>query len=124
VQARRFDFGRFFETIAEDDLGSPVSRDLIFKTKTRLENDDIELLTILAPETYQRTVDNVLAGKEMGEGAADLTLQDDEQDLMLTGVTWRRRFGDDGEWANRVYVRERDKLSSEGEANVDLVPDG
>src|SRR5690606_14869416 len=52
------------------------------------------------------------------------TLQDDEQDLMLTGVTWRRRFGDDGEWTNRVYFRESDKVSSEGEANHDLVPDG
>ena len=98
VQARRFDFGKFFETIEEDDLGSPVSSDLIFKTKTRLENGDIEFLAIVAPETYERTVDNVLAGKEKGEGAADLTLQDDEQDLMLTGVTWRRRFGNDGEW--------------------------
>jgi len=124
VQARRFDFGKFFETIEEDDLGSPVSSDLIFKTKTRLENDDIEFLAIFAPETYERTVDNVLAAKEKGEGAEDLTLQDDEQDLMLTGVTWRRRFGDDGEWTNRVYFRESDKVSSEGEANHDLVPDG
>jgi len=40
VQARRFDFGKFFETIEEDDLGSPVSSDLIFKTKTRLKNAD------------------------------------------------------------------------------------
>ncbi len=124
VQARRFNFGKFFETIEEDDLGSPVSSDLIFKTKTRLENGDIEFLAIVAPETYERTVDNVLAGKEKGEGAADLTLQDDEQDLMLTGVTWRRRFGNDGEWTNRVYFRDSDKLSSEGEANYDLVPDG
>ncbi|HEX6994091.1 MAG TPA: TonB-dependent receptor [Gammaproteobacteria bacterium] len=124
VQARRFDFGKFFETIEEDDLGSPVSTDLIFKTKTRLENDDIEFLLIFAPETYERTVENVLAAKEKGEGAEDLTLQDDEQDLMLTGVTWRRRFGDDGEWTNRVYFRESDKVSSEGEANPDLVPDG
>ena len=124
VQARRFDFGKFFETIEEDDLGSPVSSDLIFKTKTRLENDDIEFLTIVAPETYERTVDNILAAKEKGEGAEDLTLQDDKQDLMLTGVTWRRRFGNDGEWTNRVYFRESDKVSSEGEANYDLVPDG
>lgn len=124
VQARRFDFGQFFETIEEDDLGSPVSTDLIVKTKTRLANDDIEFLVIFAPETYERTVDNILAAKRKGEGTEDLTLQDDEQDLMLTGVTWRRRFGDDGEWTNRVYFRESDKVSSEGEANHDLVPDG
>lgn len=124
VQARRFDFGQFFETIEEDDLGSPVSSDLIFKTKTRLANDDIEFLAIFAPETYERTVDNILAAKRKGEGTEDLTLQDDEQDLMLTGLTWRRRFGDDGEWTNRAYFRESDKVSSEGEANHDLVPDG
>jgi hypothetical protein len=102
-----------------------VSSDLIFKTKTRLKNDDeIEFLVINAPETYERTVDNVLAGKRKAEGAADLTLQDDEQDLTLTGVTWRRRFSSDAEWTNRLYVRESDKVSSEGEANYDLVPDG
>ena len=92
VQARRFDFGKFFETIEEDDLGSPVSSDLIFKTTTRLTNGDLEFLGIVAPETYERTVDNVVAGREKAEGAADLTLQDDEQDLMLTGLTWRRQF--------------------------------
>ena len=124
VQARRFDFGKFFETIEEDDLGSPVSSDLIVKTKTLLQNGDIEFLTILAPETYERTVQDILAAKKKGEGAEDLTLQDDEQDLMLTGVTWRRRFGNDGEWTNRVYFLESDKVSSEGEANHDLVPDG
>ena len=43
---------------------------------------------------------------------------------MLTGLTWRRRFGTDGEWTNRFYFRESDKESSEGEADHDLVPDG
>jgi hypothetical protein len=125
VQARRFDFGRFFETIEESQLGSPVSTDLILKTKTRLKDaDEIEFLTIVAPETYTRTVDNVLAARENGEAGEDLAVQDDQQDLMLTGVTWRRRFGADGEWTNRVYVRESDKVSAEGEADYDLVPPG
>jgi hypothetical protein len=125
VQARRFDFGKFFETIEESQLGSPVSSDLIVKTKTRLKNaDEIEFLTILAPETYRRTVENVLAARENGEPGEDLAVQDDKQDLRLTGLNWRRQLGNDGEWTNRVYVRESDKVSAEGEANYDLVPRG
>lgn len=124
VQARRFDFGQLFEAIGEESLGSPVSSDLIVKTKTQLENDDIEFLAILAPETATRTVDNILAAIEEGEGIEDLTLQDDKQDLMLIGVTWRQRFGVDGEWTNRLYVRESDRVSAEGEANSDLAPAG
>ena len=125
VQARRFDFGQLFEMIGEEHLGSPVSTDLIFKTRTRLTDvDDIEFLTIVAPETNKRTVENVLAARENGEPGEDLAVQDDKQDLMLTGLTWRRQFGIDGQWTNRVYVRESDKVSAEGEADYDLVPRG
>jgi hypothetical protein len=125
VQARRLDFGQLFEIIDEEQLGSPVSSDVILKTRTRLgDADDIEFLTIFAPETYKRTVENVLAAREKGEPGEDLAVQDDKQDLMLTGVTWRRRFGMDGEWTNRVYYLGRDKVSAEGEADYDLVPRG
>lgn len=124
VQARRFDFGQLFEAIGEESLGSPVSTDLILKTKTRLENDEFEFLTIVAPETNTRTVENILAAIEEGEGIEDLALQDDKQDLMLTGLTWRRRFGEGNQWTNRLYVRESDRSSAEGEANPDLVPPG
>jgi hypothetical protein len=125
LQARSFDFGRFFETIGVEDLGAPQSTDVILKTKTRLRNDDeVEFLAILAPEEYERNVENVLAGKEEEEGIEDLSVQNDEQDLMLIGATWRRAIGTDAEWTNRVYFRESDKTSAEGEAYPDLVPDG
>jgi hypothetical protein len=51
-------------------------------------------------------------------------LQNEDQDLALIGGTWRRMFGDDGEWTNRIYYRESDRVSSEGEAFPDLVPPG
>lgn len=125
LQARRFDFGQFFETIGQEDLGAPVSTDVILKTRTRLQNDDeIEFLAIYAPEEYERNIDNILAAQEEEEGIEDLGLQNDEQDLMLLGTTWRRRFGEDGEWVHRVYFRESDKRSAEGEAYPDLVPIG
>jgi len=125
LQARRFDFGQFFETIGQDDLGAPVSTDVILKTKTRLESgDEVEFLAIYAPEKYERTVENILAAKEEEEGIEDLSLQNSEQDLALIGGTWRRFFGNDGEWINRLYLRESDRLSSEGEAFPDVVPDG
>src|SRR5690606_19775722 len=66
----------------------------------------------------------IIAPVEEGEAIEDVTLQNEDQDLALVGGTWRRTFGDDGEWTNRIYYRERDRVSSEGEAFPDLVPPG
>lgn len=124
LQARRFDFGQFFEAIGEEALGAPVSTDVILKTNTRLDDDDeFEFLAIYAPEEYSRDINHILAAEE-DEGIEDVTLQNEDQDLVLIGGTWRRMFGDDGEWTNRIYYRESDRVSSEGEAFPDLVPSG
>ena len=53
-----------------------------------------------------------------------MSLIDTEQDLYLTGLTWRHLVGEAGEWTNRIYLRANDKTSSEGEAYPDLVPEG
>jgi hypothetical protein len=124
LQARRFDFGQLFEIIEEESLGAPVSTDVILKTHTRLDDDEeFEFLAIYAPEEYSRDITHVLAAEEE-EGIEDVTLQNEDQDLALIGGTWRRMFGNDGEWTNRIYYRESDRLSSEGEAFPDLVPPG
>src|SRR5687767_8834747 len=123
LQARQFDFGQFFESIGEESLGAPVSTDVILKTHTRLDDDDeFEFLAIYAPEEYTRDISHILAAEEEGDPIEDVTLQNEDQDLALIGATWRRRFGDNGEWTNRVYYRERDRVSSEGEGFPDLVP--
>ena len=122
LQARRFDFGQLFEIIEEESLGAPVSTDVILKTHTRLDNDDeFEFLAIYAPEDYSRDISHILAAEEE-EGIEDVTLQNEDQDLALIGGTWRRLFSDDGEWTNRIYYRESDRVSHEGEAFPDLVP--
>ena len=125
VQARRLDFGQLFDIIGQDDIGSPIMTDVIVKTSTRIDDDDeFEFLAIYAPEEYTRDVENILAGEEEEEGIDDVSLIDVDQDLALFGATWNRLFGRDGKWSNRVYYREKDKVSSEGEAYPDLVPPG
>ncbi|MEM9529344.1 MAG: TonB-dependent receptor [Pseudomonadota bacterium] len=125
VQARQFDFGRLFETIGENDFGSPVMTDGIVKTSTQFDaNNEFEFLAIYAPEEYTRDIENVLAGEEEEEGIEDVALLNVDQDLTLFGGTWHRLFGNDGRWTNRLYVRESDKVSSEGESFPDLVPPG
>lgn len=122
VQARRFDFGQLFDLIGENDNGSPVMTDVIVKTRTQLDEDDeFEFLAIYAPEEYTRDVENVLAAKEEEEGIEDVSVQNVDQELALIGGTWRRLFGNDGEWTNRLYFRQSDKVSSEGESYPDLV---
>lgn len=123
MQARQFDFGQLFELIGQEDLGAPVMTDVIAKTHTRIDNDDeFELLVIHAPETFTRDIDSVLAGAEEEEGIEDVAILDVEQDLTLIGGTWNHRFSNDGQWSNRLYFRDSDKTSSEGEAYPDLVP--
>jgi hypothetical protein len=121
VSARRFDFGRVFDLIDEQDIGQPELTDVVLKTATELDTENsIELLAIWAPEEYVRDIDNVLASPDF----EDVALLQSEQDLGLVGLTWRRLVGDAGEWTNRLYFRFSDKLSSEGEAYPDLVPEG
>ncbi|MEO1203841.1 MAG: TonB-dependent receptor, partial [Pseudomonadota bacterium] len=119
--ARSFDFGRVFETIDQADIGTPELSDFIIKTVTEVDADNsIEVLAILAPEQYTRDIDNVLESPNF----EDVGLIESEQDLGLFGVTWRRLVGDTAEWTNRLYLRDSDKTSSEGEAFPDLVPEG
>ena len=121
LTARRFDFGRVFEFIDQADIGTPELTDVILKTVTDLDADNsVEVLAILAPETYTRNIDNVLESPNF----EDVGLIDAEQDLGLFGITWRRLVGNASQWTNRLYYRDSDKTSSEGEAFPDLVPPG
>ena len=121
LTARSFDFGRVFEMIDEKDIGQPELSDFILKTFTEVDSrNSFEVLAIVAPVTYTRDIDNVLESP----GFEDVALLDSEQDLGLLGFTWRRLVGETGEWTNRVYFRDSDKTSSEGEAYPDLVPEG
>jgi hypothetical protein len=119
--ARQFDFGEVFDMIEELDIGDPELTDIVLKTVTSLDEDNtIEFLGIYAPEEYTRDIDNVLESPDF----EDVSLIDTDQDLYLTALTWRRLVGETGEWTNRIYLRASDKISAEGEAYPDLVPEG
>lgn len=117
--ARNFDFGRLFDTLGEDDNGSATLTDVILKTHTDLDlNNEVELILLHTPETRERTVENVLAS----ENLEDRELLDNKQDSTLLGLTWTRRFAQDGSWTNRVFYRDTEKTSAEGEAFPNSTP--
>jgi hypothetical protein len=119
--ARHLDFGRFFDTIEELDIGDPVLTDVLFKSVTRVGNDDtLEVLALYTPEKFDRDISHVVESPDF----EDVALLHTEQDSSLLGITWRRLFGETGEWSNRIYYRTSDKVSAEGEAYPDLVPLG
>jgi hypothetical protein len=121
LTARQFDFGQVFEMIEELDIGQPELTDIVLKTVTTLDSENtIEFLGIYAPEEYTRDVFNVLASPNF----EDVSLMETDQDSHLAGLTWRRLVGANAEWTNRLYLRANDKMSSEGEAYPDLVPEG
>lgn len=121
VSARRLDFGAFFETIEELDIGEPLLRDVIVKSVMPINEDHtVEVLLIDTYEDYNRDVTHVFASPDFQDAA----LQDFTQDSDLYGLTLRSLVGEDAVWTNKVYYRKSDKLSSEGEAFPDLVPPG
>ena len=121
VSARRLDFGAFFETIEELDIGEPLLRDVIVKSVIPINEDHtIEALVIDTYEDYSRGVTHVFASPDF----QDASLQDFTQDSDLFGLTLRSLVGEDAVWTNKMYYRKSDKLSSEGEAFPDLVPPG
>jgi hypothetical protein len=119
--ARRLDFGAFFETIEELDIGEPVLRDVILKTVVPFnQNHTLEALLIDTQEDYTRGVTHVFASPDF----QDTSLQDSKQNSDLYGLTLRSLVGDEAVWTNKVYYRKSDKLSSEGEAFPEQVPKG
>ena len=121
VNARRLDFGSFFETIEELDIGEPVLRDVIVKSVIPINREHtFELLLIDTHENYTRGVNNVFASPNF----EDTALLDFEQDSDLYGLTLRSLIGEEAVWTNKIYYRVSDKISSEGEAFPDLAPAG
>jgi 5-hydroxyisourate hydrolase-like protein (transthyretin family) len=91
VSARRLDFGAFFETIEELDIGDPVLSDIIVKSVTPInQNNTFEILLIDTQEDYTRDVTHVFESPNF----EDVALQDAEQDSNLYGLTWRSLIGE------------------------------
>lgn len=121
VSARRLDYGAFFETIEELDIGEPVLRDIIVKSVTPLNEDHtLEVLLMDTHEDYTRGVTHVFSSPNFEDAA----LLDFKQDSDLYGFTLRSLVGAEAVWTNKVYYRVSDKTSSEGESFPDLVPAG
>lgn len=121
VSARQLDFGSFFETIGELDIGEPKLRDIIVKSVMPIDqNNTFEFLLMDTHEEYTRDVTHVFESPNF----EDASLQDSEQDSDLFGLTWRSLIGESAVWTNKVYYRSSDKVSSQGESFPDLVPAG
>ncbi|MDZ7869545.1 MAG: TonB-dependent receptor [Rheinheimera sp.] len=121
ISARRLDFGAFFETIEELDIGEPVLRDVIIKSVVPIHPDHtVEILLMDTYEDYVRGVTHVFASPNFEDAA----LLDFKQDSDLYGLTLRSLVGAEAVWTNKLYYRNSDKISSEGEAFPDLVPPG
>ncbi|MEH8017238.1 TonB-dependent receptor [Rheinheimera muenzenbergensis] len=121
VSARRLDFGALFETIEELDIGDPVLRDVIVKSVIPLnQQHSVEILLVDTHEDYIRDVTHVFASPNFEDAA----LLDFEQDSDLYGMTLRSLIGDTAVLTNKLYYRKSDKISSEGEAFPDQVPEG
>ena len=121
ISARELDFGDFFEAIEELDIGAPVLRDIIVKSVIPInQRHTFEVLLIDTHEDYTRDVTHVFESPNF----EDVALLDFKQDSDLYGLTLRSLVGEEAVWTNKVYYRQSDKLSSEGEAFPDLVPEG
>lgn len=126
LSARAQDFGRFFETIGLEEVGSPENTDLIIKTSTQInDSNDLDLLMIYAPEKFVRDIDNVLASDEEDTGNyEDIELENSEKENYLLGATWTQLTSTDARWTHKLYYRYYEEVGASGEAFPDLVPLG
>jgi hypothetical protein len=124
MSLRAQDFGRLFDIIGIEDIGSPKNTDLIIKSSTELnEQHSFNTLLIYAPEENTRDLENALASDEDDPGNyEDLELSRTEADNLLLGVTLNSLIGETGVWENRIYYRLFDEANTFGEAYPDLVP--
>lgn len=120
--ARQLNFGRLFESVGVDDLGTPRTRDLIFKTTMRLDNDgEFSLLLLHAPESFERDISNVLASDDEDPGDfGSVLLNSSERDNNLLAMRLEAWLSEDLRWTNRVYATQLDQRSRTGEAYPDL----
>jgi len=115
-------FGPLLNWVSDGSIGSPTLYDIIGKTTSDLgPRDKLSVLGVIAPERFQRTVDNVLSAynSESGDGDFDTSIADTKQDSYLLGGTWRRLVGDTGFLSNTFYFRRSDKFSSVGNSFPD-----
>ena len=119
-------FGRVFETVGVEDIGTPKLTDIIVKTTTQLGADgELNVLAIYAPETFERNLENALASDEDDPGNwEDLELATSEADNSLLAVSYTQLLGSDSQWTNRVYIRDFGQTTSIGEAMPYLVAAG
>ena len=124
--ARNLNFGRVFETVGLEEIGTPKLTDVILKTVTQINRQNqLQVLAIYAPEEYTRDIDNVLASDEDNPGVyEDVELVSAEKDNTLLATTWTRLIGNDIELTNRLYYRTASEEALNGEAYPDLVPQG
>lgn len=119
--ARQLDFGKFFDTIGENDIGDPKLSDILFKSVTEVGNDqNVEFIVIHSPEEYSRDVQHVVEAED-GEPLEDnITFRDQESNLM--GITWNALIGEESEVSSNIYYRTSDKFTSQGESYSDAMP--
>lgn len=123
VSARQLNFGRLFESVGVNDLGTPRTRDVIVKTTTALADDgEFSVLFLHAPEQFARDIDNVLASAEDSPGDfGNVLLNRSERDNNLLALRLRSWLSADLSWTNRLYATQLDQRSQIGEAYPDLV---
>ena len=117
ISARYFDFGNVFKLIGQEDIGDPEVSDLIFKSVTEVSQDHtIEILALYSPEDFVRDIENVLKSPNF----ENTDLLSSEQESILIGVTSTWLVGNSGQWNNKLYLRDSDKFSAQGETFPDL----
>jgi hypothetical protein len=124
LSARHFNFGRLFDAIGLDSIGEPIITDLILKTHSEPNpNSTFEFLAILAPESYDRRVENVLASDEKGVGSFDDTeLVSSQSHNHLLSARWTLQLAA-GELRQQLYNRAFDEEAQTGQAAPYAAPD-
>jgi hypothetical protein len=125
ASARYQNFNLLLKMIGLTHSGAPSYGDYILKTTTEINaRNKLSFIAMFNPETYKRTVKNVLESKNLNDDNNSNFIGQSKVSKAVAGLNLRTLTGKSGSWKNILYYRMMDVNNDLGYANPTIEDDG
>lgn len=125
ASARYQNFDLLLKMIGLTHTGLPSYGDYILKTTTEINaKNKLSFIAMFNPETYKRTVKNVLDSKNLNDDNNSSFIGQSKVSKAVAGLNLRTLTGRSGTWKNILYYRMMDVNNDLGYTNPVIEADG